>query len=114
MADDEQDLWVELETNKGTKYTSTYRGRIDPKVLEAWAQGELGSRAIRLDDVHWADYGEGKPEIDTILGREPFQNFTGTAYFRADTVVTVLVLRDGRDITKFRGQSGGVVQLRPR
>lgn len=114
MAEADSELWVELETNKGTKYTSTYRGRIDPEVLEAWAKGLLGTQAIKLEDVHWADYGDGKPEIDTILGREPFQNFTGVAYFRADTVVTILVLRDGRDITKFRGQSGGVVQLRPR
>ena len=111
---EETDVWVELETNKGTKYTSTYRGRVSPETLEKWSNGELGTTAIRLDDVHWADYGEGKPEVDTILGREPFQNFTGVAYFRADTVVTILILRDGRDIAKFRSASGGVVHLRPR
>ena len=61
---EETDVWVELETNKGTKYTSTYRGRVSPETLEKWSNGELGTTAIRLDDVHWADYGEGKPEVD--------------------------------------------------
>lgn len=85
-------VWVEVEVNKTPGVINTYRGSMRREDLERWASGDPKC-AVRLDDVYWQDGDD-----NVVLGDAgPFSNFTGTVYFRAESVVAVLLLRDGRE-----------------
>jgi len=108
MSTDEDAVWVEVEVNKTPGMINTYRGRIDRASLDLWARGELRG-SMQLSDVYWQ---EGEDPI--LLGEPgPFVNFTGVVYIRADAIVALLVLRDGRERHKDEVRDK-VVRLAPR
>ena len=81
---------VEIEVNKYTDGITVFRGQILKEDLMAWAAGNLAEGALKLEDTYW--YSEGKI---CYLGKGniPSQQYTGEAYLRVDTIMTILVLR---------------------
>lgn len=101
------EVWVELETNKGTTSVATYRGRTTRAEVEAWLEGTLGRRCLRLRNVYWVeDVYADDPYVSepvrynyVILGqaRGKFSNFTGEVFVRGDTIVVIMLLKDGNE-----------------
>lgn len=115
MKDNEETIWVELETHKGTPNISSYRGRMLLNDFNAWVSGELSKKCIKLSDAYWVE-GEGwvddplppdGPRLAPnyrVMGHDngrQYSNHTGDIFFIAEHVVIIATLKDGieRDIS---------------
>lgn len=114
MSKSEEKAWVVLEVRKVEHYITAFRGRADRSALEAWARGELGTSVLKLEDVYW---NNEEPDADTPvtvvgeIGTREWQNCTGELWVRADTIIAVYFLRDGRERRLSDAPKGRVLHL---
>lgn len=91
--------WVVLEVRKVEHFVTAFRGRVDRSAIEAWSRGELGTSALKIEDVYWTHEEPDAAPITVVgeHGTREWQNCTGELWVRADTVIAVFFLKDGRE-----------------
>lgn len=100
MSTDAEKIWVMLEVRKVEHFVTAFRGRTLRSAIEAWARGELGSSALRLEELYWTNDEPDAEQPVTVLGEagtREWQNCTGEMWIRADTIIAVYLLKGGRE-----------------
>jgi hypothetical protein len=97
---EEKTTWVEIEVQKGTASISVYRGRMLDDDVASWLEtGAFRSPDAKLFDTYWSydegDGAEGWVAVGSTPG--PYGHAVGVVFIRADAVLVVLPLRDGRE-----------------
>jgi hypothetical protein len=106
MKDNEEKLWVEIETNKGTSNISSYRGHILVEDFNGWVTGRLNKKCIHLYESYWVE-GEGWIEDPAqiqqpirvanyrIMGYDDSQysNHSGDIFLIAEHIVIIALLK---------------------
>lgn len=87
----EQKVWVEVEVNKFTDGITVFRGRMQKKQLDLWANGELVDCCIKLEKTYW--YVD---ENVCMLGNGDgnAKQYTGDTYIRVDAIMLIFVLKE--------------------
>lgn len=106
MQDNQDKIWVEIETNKGTPNINAYRGRILLKDFQGWVSGKLDKKCIQLYEAYWVE-GESwvektkfsnQPTRATsyrIMGEDngQYNNHTGDIFLIAEQIVVIALLK---------------------
>ena len=101
------DIWVEIETNKGTPNVNSYRGKLSKKNFEAILAQKGGW--VCLQESYWiAEYHDPQQNRmmaqGTLLGRDGiFAHFHGDTYLRIEHIVSVSPLDGEQDRKQFLG-----------
>jgi hypothetical protein len=93
-SDDDDAIWLTVESHKGIGGMYTYCGRGSRQALERWRRGELRG-ALTLEHTYWieedVDTGRRSP---VVVGRHPsFRHGTGVVHLSAATIVLIMELR---------------------
>ncbi|MAZ77671.1 MAG: hypothetical protein CMF39_03235 [Legionellaceae bacterium] len=117
MNDDK--IWVQLETNKGTNHVNSYRGYLHKSDLELWFNNDVAKkRYITLHNAYWvenevyldrssggslSDDGMSEGRLATfyrVMGADSgaqYEACSGVIHLLVEHVVMVYVLKNGSE-----------------
>lgn len=114
MSEGADKVWVVVEVRKVEHFVTAFRGQVERAALEAWARGDLGTSALKVEGVYWTNEepdAEAPVTVVGELGAREWQNCTGELWVRADTIIAVYFLRDGRERRFSEPPKGRVLHL---
>ena len=94
-ANENDDVWVVIETHKGVGEVFSYRGRVDRERFELWKEGELNG-VLSLHDAYWLEH-RGDRLVPYVVGRSgDYRNARGVIHIEVSTIVIAMEL-EGAD-----------------
>lgn len=107
--DDNDVVWIELETNKGGDSISCYRGNIRRYDFERIIGNDNDIGFIKVSSVYWTDYmwdevSNVRREVVTRLGGSgKYECFSGVVYLRAEHIVSLYLIDGYEDMNRITG-----------
>ncbi|MEM9069301.1 MAG: hypothetical protein AAGE52_12380 [Myxococcota bacterium] len=108
--DEEDRVWVIVETTKAVGQIFSYRGTVSREDLDAWSRGHLQG-ALTLNQAYWLDEDDAGRLMPIVIGRHGgFRNGTGVLHLAIATVVVVMELRSP-DVGVLEGEKAQVLRI---